>query len=841
MAWTLGDRSGSQVLTAEDHLYETHINELRSAADSLSDGVDSLDTRVALLQPRISYVVSKNLGSDYLCGASDFHTQMQNAINVLPASGGDIHVLGGAYVATGRINVNKPNVTIYISNAATITISGGISPSGSRNDYKGLFHITTPGVVIDGGTVDCDNQANSIAFSVWGSGSDDSVYTTYGVRIRNMKLKNLGSGGVTGANVFGWLYGGNVNGSEVGRVKDVRIENVTFDTSARSAFGWIGDYFKDIVIKDSTFRYLKYHSIIQQNYLRKTSDRILIKDCSFEHTKIELPYSDSLCDIHDASRTGGVDLFIVGNKFTNKDDTVSIDTMAINIHEWDRVLIEGNTFSDMDQALSLGASNAGSAFDYLPVNLVIITNNTFDNIVSIVDNDAACHVVWDNNHFRYMKFRAIGWYSAHYYQTITNNHFYDCNDGVEDDDFLTSYGMVRADIPEYDYAIIENGGNDRTLIKDNYFIDDRKLSDPGNVPITVTEVSGGSLSSRSYYVRITCSNSSGETLASDEKTISISSNHLAKINIGNLEGYANSYSTFGGIRKINIYVGSTAGSGTLQGSIDYPTQTLSWTEPSTGLISGSALPTSNTTHYLTRYCSYQVAGYVGSGANEFVHNHVYGVTDLVVAASPHSRGMVGENYVDGQIVLGDMYSGLSILRFAISPPQDLVASVAAGGSLTAGTTYHYVVTAINSTGESIRSQESKITTDSSNKTSSLSWSAVTGATDYKIYRSKQSGVYGTTSYLKTVSSLSTTDTGTATSSGKPPLLSTGYVVSIDPGSGAHVFNGTFTINDKLIKSTSNPPASAAATGTQGQIEWDSNYIYVCVATNTWKRTAISTW
>jgi len=37
------------------------------------------------------------------------------------------------------------------------------------------------------------------------------------------------------------------------------------------------------------------------------------------------------------------------------------------------------------------------------------------------------------------------------------------------------------------------------------------------------------------------------------------------------------------------------------------------------------------------------------------------------------------------------------------------------------------------------------------------------------------------------------------------------------------------------------PASASAAGTQGDIVWDSNYMYVCVATNTWKRTALSTW
>jgi len=37
------------------------------------------------------------------------------------------------------------------------------------------------------------------------------------------------------------------------------------------------------------------------------------------------------------------------------------------------------------------------------------------------------------------------------------------------------------------------------------------------------------------------------------------------------------------------------------------------------------------------------------------------------------------------------------------------------------------------------------------------------------------------------------------------------------------------------------PASAGAAGTLGEIRYTADYIYVCTATNTWKRTAISTW
>jgi hypothetical protein len=37
------------------------------------------------------------------------------------------------------------------------------------------------------------------------------------------------------------------------------------------------------------------------------------------------------------------------------------------------------------------------------------------------------------------------------------------------------------------------------------------------------------------------------------------------------------------------------------------------------------------------------------------------------------------------------------------------------------------------------------------------------------------------------------------------------------------------------------PASAGSTGQAGQIAFDSGYVYVCIATDTWKRAALATW
>lgn len=39
----------------------------------------------------------------------------------------------------------------------------------------------------------------------------------------------------------------------------------------------------------------------------------------------------------------------------------------------------------------------------------------------------------------------------------------------------------------------------------------------------------------------------------------------------------------------------------------------------------------------------------------------------------------------------------------------------------------------------------------------------------------------------------------------------------------------------------NAPAAANSSGTAGSIAYDSSYVYICIANNTWKRAALSTW
>lgn len=55
-------------------------------------------------------------------------------------------------------------------------------------------------------------------------------------------------------------------------------------------------------------------------------------------------------------------------------------------------------------------------------------------------------------------------------------------------------------------------------------------------------------------------------------------------------------------------------------------------------------------------------------------------------------------------------------------------------------------------------------------------------------------------------------------------------------------NATLDVRgNTIIISTARTPASASATGATGSVCWDASFVYICTATNTWKRTAIATW
>jgi hypothetical protein len=68
-----------------------------------------------------------------------------------------------------------------------------------------------------------------------------------------------------------------------------------------------------------------------------------------------------------------------------------------------------------------------------------------------------------------------------------------------------------------------------------------------------------------------------------------------------------------------------------------------------------------------------------------------------------------------------------------------------------------------------------------------------------------------------------------------------YLPTYSGNVGNVTVSGTFGVFGNVLVANTYTPILSNSAGITGQITWGANYIYVCVATNTWKRANISTW
>lgn len=129
----------------------------------------------------------------------------------------------------------------------------------------------------------------------------------------------------------------------------------------------------------------------------------------------------------------------------------------------------------------------------------------------------------------------------------------------------------------------------------------------------------------------------------------------------------------------------------------------------------------------------------------------------------------------------DSGDGSSMFRIAldtatISIPYNVAVVVGGTGGIWGATgTYYYVITSINATGETGPSAEVSATISDTTKKATLTWTQVTGATGYKIYRSTVSGTYTTPALRTTIGSGATVtfeDDGSAVGAGAVPSANT---------------------------------------------------------------------
>lgn len=152
----------------------------------------------------------------------------------------------------------------------------------------------------------------------------------------------------------------------------------------------------------------------------------------------------------------------------------------------------------------------------------------------------------------------------------------------------------------------------------------------------------------------------------------------------------------------------------------------------------------------------------------------------------------------------------------LAPPLNFTATPnQTGGSFASGAIAYWKITATNASGETIGSTEATASFNYATNTGSatLSWTAVTGATGYKIYRSTVSQTYTSPALVTTIGSGATTTytaTGGATTAGTPPSISTASLPVLFPLLVNEYLGFTTEWDDIIV-------AQVQTTGTAGQI------------------------
>lgn len=598
-------------------------------------------------------------------GATDDYAAFVATFAAISASGGKVFIPPGVYMISNIITITNSDLEIEFAPGAILKASESLDDD-PKDEYRGLLHFskhatggTQHNVYVHGGTIDCNNQAETNALSIWGSGGNAGAgiiqtNTTSNFLIEDMKFINKGNS--TNATSIVMLQGSEVGAVTMGTVKDITFRNCTIDGVDMDGISWFGDYFENILFDECKFYNIDHHTAVQFGYLTRTNRDFRFHKCQFKHTKL-VESGFSVSDIHDANRTGGFNFFVEQCIFSNEDDSIVTDALAINLHGWHNIYIDNNTFTELWTAISLGQSQAGSAWHQDGCTEVWITDNTFDKIRwAPFDNDASYRLHIKGNTFKEIALFGFGFYSKHEWTFLEDNLFYNCNAKVEDAQYFIDAGVT---LEEYMKSAIDLGGSDRVFVRNNTVVDDRALINPGASGATFSQAAGGALAGRTYYVRISYANETGETLASTEESYAVSASNLITIKPGIPAGYATTYSSIGGIRQIKIYVGASAGTATLQATQDYPDYDFivnGWTEPTTGLISGAALPGANTTHGLTKYGIYHLDGYVGAGPNYYIGNKFFGVTDTPIISAGTDSAIQYDNYSD-DVRLDDVNAG----------------------------------------------------------------------------------------------------------------------------------------------------------------------------------------
>lgn len=701
MAWTPGDMSGLQALTDQDHLYAAHVNELRTAADArVQIGGDIGGTVTSpTSKARTASVTIGPAGSvaDIICDGTDDQADFQTAVNSLASTGGIIHVRPGTYFFKGELTLNNSNLILSGAGVGTTTIkaTSPFSVSNSsmidiNNDNTATTHVISD-IIIE--NIYFDSNSLSTVHSVKIKGGDyGDGDSTRRVTVRNCKFNNLAVIDVGHITVFSGR-----GSTDRGSVTDLLIEGCEFRDTAKYHIYISGGQVEGLRIRNCRF-VNSNASCIGWNQTNKASNSLAsyrshknweISNCYFNNNMLSASFT-SLGLINDSNRTGIRGIKIANNFFDGQATTH--EQYCIQIHAGWAIEISNNLFWNTRSIMAIGASANGDFWKTVPDNMTKIINNTFYKAYNIADHDSSINALWSGNLFYEIEVGGVpGGTSRQWPSHYINNIVYNTP--------TTAVGASSAK------AAINIGASGH-VIRDNTFIDDRLLANPTTAAVLTTVTSGSGHGTRTYYVKYAWSNDTGETLASSESNISLTDTQLLKIT----HPYSASYGVPTGAKKVNWYVSTSTNTETLQ-DFNYTSwqaeietgqpfgSTITWTEPSTGLISGTGLPSANTTHpnAISGVYELSASGLANEIPNHLTNNRIYG-TPIPIFKDVDNKRVIRDTFINGCLTGlrvstdGAMTSGTNTVtsssaKFTASDVGKTLVIMPFGGASTATTLY----------------------------------------------------------------------------------------------------------------------------------------------------------
>lgn len=413
MTWPLGDISGSEVLTDLDHLYPSHVNNLRQSMAATA-------------------TVGTTTECQYYCDGTADQVQIQAAVDyVASLGGGKVFIKRGTYNLAAGVNINNPNIIIEGEGVGSTILTCGYH--GAYNVSLLLFLNSTYTLGLN------NNGVKNISINL-------NAYRTSGICFRGAYSANVTSKNIFVDNVE--LYGKAADASgSIGMITVIgdystlgqgHFDQLNFNrlkirdggtTSATYAGDYgiliLDDYASNVTFRDCVFENLYSVSIGNSSGVTRGCRNWTLDNCSFVNTKKKyVGQTSGTYDFYNGQRTGFDGIKFLGCTFDNTDSgwVATQEVFDITSYNCHGLVIDHCYFLKSRAVIAPGTSS--------PTTNETIASKFSNNIVydclSFIDPDGEWAASYTDNIFYHVDALYLSGYGYDYGTVYDGNLFYNC-------------------------------------------------------------------------------------------------------------------------------------------------------------------------------------------------------------------------------------------------------------------------------------------------------------------------------------------------------------------------------------------------------------------------------